>query len=217
MNDNERELVRKYMPELYFDRNEPFYPDRIGVSIIRESGASPSFSRELVYDPQRMDCILEFAIYWDYDIQHLYDLEHIWVYVGKDGQVLDCEGSFHGNYLKGLLSDRSNLSGTHVKLYAQPGKHAFSPRPDLFELLPDLRSCTDEQAGTGGLLVTQLFKGVIHHDDAIDQRVNAHLRTFRFQPAMMFERCEVAEDLIVAWPALQTEIPLRIQRVLDRL
>ena len=35
----------------------------------------------------------------------MYDLEHIWVTVSGDGQVMDAEGSFHGKYLKLLLPE----------------------------------------------------------------------------------------------------------------
>ena len=35
--------------------------------------------------------LIEYAVYMDYDIQHLYELEHMWVAVGEDGTtVKDC-------------------------------------------------------------------------------------------------------------------------------
>ncbi|WJH33505.1 hypothetical protein N6H14_26225 [Paenibacillus sp. CC-CFT747] len=111
------ETAQKYSPYLYFDRSEPFYPVRVGVTEIRTEQASPSFPRKLSFVDPNLDLIVEYAIYWDYDIGHLYELEHVWVFVGKSGEVLDCEASFHGRYLKGLLKDRSNLADhTHVIL-----------------------------------------------------------------------------------------------------
>lgn len=105
------ELAMSYAPYLYFDKKEPFFPVRVGVTVLEEAGPSPSFRRRFEFEQPELKYIIEYAIYWDYDIQHLYELEHVWVYVGQDGQVLDCDASFHGWYFKGLLRNRSNLDG----------------------------------------------------------------------------------------------------------
>jgi hypothetical protein len=61
------------------------------------------------------------------------------------------ESTFHGGYFKGLLKDRSNIvEKTHVKLYFQPGIHAFLPRSDMFELIPNLHTGPFEGAGNMG-------------------------------------------------------------------
>lgn len=101
--------------------------------------------------------VVEYAIYYDYDIQHLYDLEHVWVYIGRDGEVVDAEASFHGKFLKALLRGGSNLSGTRVDLYVQPGKHALAPFPEVFELLPGFASSTQDGAGAEGLIYGDFF------------------------------------------------------------
>jgi hypothetical protein len=93
-----------YAPLLYFDRQEPFYPVRIGISVLHNGDPSPSFRRKFEWMDAAIDYVIEFAIYWDYDIQHLYELEHVWVYVGMDGAVVDAEASFHGDRIwKGEL------------------------------------------------------------------------------------------------------------------
>lgn len=99
----DRQLIQAYAPYLYFDKHEPFFPVRVGVTIFEREGASPSFRRSFSFRDPRVKKIIEYAIYWDYDIQHLYELEHVWVYIGHEGEVIDCEASFHGKYLKGLL------------------------------------------------------------------------------------------------------------------
>lgn len=212
------DLVRHYEPHLYFDRHEPFYPDRIGVTIINKPGPSPSFRRQFAFEDERLSFVIEYAIYWDFDIQHLYELEHVWVYVGKDGSVIDCEASFHGRYLKGLLKDRSNLAGTHVQLYSQPGKHAFSPLLEVFELLPDLMTCTDEDAGKAGLLITGAFDGTYETNTHYDALVREFLRQhYRFKPTMEFEHHALSSDLYVSWDALYEEVPQRIKHIIAQL
>jgi hypothetical protein len=36
---------------------------------------------------------IEYAIWWDWDIGHLYELEHVWVYLDADRQVIRGEAS----------------------------------------------------------------------------------------------------------------------------
>ncbi|OXM82547.1 hypothetical protein CF651_30400 [Paenibacillus rigui] len=208
----------KYAPVICFDKREPFYPVRVGVSVLQETGPSPSFRRELRFQLPGLERIIEYAIYWDYDMQHLYELEHVWVYVGVNGEVLDAEASFHGKYVKGLLPNRTNVvEGTHVRLYSQPGKHAFSPLPELFELLPHLRSAVQEEAGADGLSVPDMFRGIYATDEHTDRRVRRYLQSCAFEPSMKFEEYRLGEELFMEWPQLFEEIPQRIRMELDRL
>lgn len=211
-------LAKKYAPRLYLDRNEPFFPVRAGVSVLRKGEASPSFRRSFDWDDDRQAFILEYAIYWDYDIGHLYELEHVWIYVGTDGIVLRAEASFHGKYLIGLLSDRSNLEDeTHVRLYSQPGKHAFMPRPELFELVPNLHQATTKMAGNDGLLITGPFQELLHKEEDTDDLVRRYLQSKAFLPAMEFAPFVLTDDMFVSWAELLEEVPQRIQACVEEL
>lgn len=200
-----------YAPYIWFDLKEPFYPERVGVTVITEPGDSPSFRRSFHFAQQGLDKIIEYAIWWDYEIGHLYELEHVWVYVGSNGEVLDCEASFHGRVLKGLRKDRSNLlDGTHVQLYSQPGKHAFSPLPELFELLPDAEAAASTLAGNDGLLINELFKDKLSKSEQIDEWVRRYLQTYAFNPAFSYKQHQLSPQLFTSWDTLKEEIPLRI-------
>ncbi|MCM3626839.1 hypothetical protein M3194_05625 [Paenibacillus glycanilyticus] len=207
-------LLAAYAPRLYFDKKEPFYPARVGVSVIRQDGHSPSFRRSFEHLEAGIDYVIEFAIYWDYDIQHLYELEHVWIYVDKAGEVADAEASFHGKYLKALLPYGSNLAGKTVNLYSQPGKHAFSPVPILFELLPNARIVTDQEAGRDGLTLPEWYRAKATYDDQTNELVRAYQQRYhRFTPAFEFVPYELAkqESLFVPWEVLYEEIPKRIE------
>lgn len=205
------EWISRYAPYLFFDHHEPFFPVRIGVTVLEEAGPSPSYRRVFPFTEPKLKAVIEYSIYWDYDIQHLYELEHVWIYVSEDGEVLDCDASFHGHYFKGLLPDRSNLAdGTHVRLYSQPGKHAFLPRPDLFYLIPDLMECTDVEAGRQGLIVTGPFQGVYSTDEETNQLVRRYLQKFRFKPSMEFKEYRIDPSLYTTWTELYREVPERI-------
>ncbi len=214
MSDN-WDLAIQYAPYIYFDSKEPFMPVRIAVTLLKPGDASPSFNRTFQWDGEPLQAIIEYAIYWDYDIQHLYELEHVWIYVGQDGRVLDCEASFHGAYHNGMLEDRGNIEDeTHVRLYSQPGKHAFRPSAADFERLPDLVSCASTDAGKQGLIITDILRGRMASTPEIDGMVERYLRTHAFIPSMKFERYKMDPRIFVRWESLWEEIPLRIQ---DRL
>lgn len=211
------ETAMSYAPVLMFDRNEPFYPDFVGVSILDQSGPSPSFQREIHFPVEAVQYVIEFSIWWDYEIGHLYEMEHVWIYVGHDGEVVDCEASFHGRVLRGLLKDRVNVVGRHVCLYSQPGKHAFSPIPVVFELLPDLYSAAGANAGCDGLLVNEMFKDYFQTNEEIDASVRSFLQTKAFVPSMEFEEFLLEPSLFMPWQQLFTMIPERIESRLREL
>ena len=82
---------------LLFDACEPFLPLAAGYTLFRQSGPSPSFRQGFAVDlappghpPARL--AIEYAIWWDWDIGHLYELEHVWVYVDEGGRVVRCAG-----------------------------------------------------------------------------------------------------------------------------
>lgn len=213
--NSSKEIAIKYSPYIYFDENEPFFPVRVGYSIFDKPERSKSFNRKIDFNTSLINFVIEYAIYWDYDIQHLYELEHVWIYVGKNGEIMDAEASFHGWYLKALLKDRSNIEdSTHIRIYSQPGKHAFLPKPEYFELIPDLYTATYEYAGKSGLIVTDIFKGVYGTNEDINKRVENFLKKFKFRPAMRFKKYVIPDNVFVTWEELFVEIP---QRIVDRL
>ncbi|CAI6040651.1 HAD family hydrolase [Cohnella sp. JJ-181] len=213
-------LAARYAPILLLDRREPFRPIRAGITVFREDGRSPSFDRQIRLDAGKHACVIEYTIYWDYDIQHLYDLEHVWIYVGHGGEVVSCEASFHGRWLVGLTRDRGNLEGgSRARLYVQPGKHAMSPSEEALHLLPDLASCCMEDAGTGGLLEPAMFAGEFRAGASADADADAerHLRGFGFRPSFDYFPWAWPADAFVLWDALREEIPIRMRSLVARI
>lgn len=209
--------VKAYAPYLLMDKKEPFELRCVGCSIISASGPSPSFRRDLIIDGDTA-AIIEYAYYWDYDIQHLYDLEHVWVYVGKGGEVLDCEASFHGKYFKGMLRDRRNLvAGTHVQLYCQPGKHALAPIRDLYELWPAYKSCTTSGAGKKGYDGNWVIANRYTVSKATDEKIIRYLKTCAFEPSEIYQRMVVPEGLYRTWEELWQAIPIYMAKAVNQL
>ncbi len=116
-------LARRYAPVIYFDADEPFLPTCAGYTIVRAPEPSPSFPRYITLEPPSALAI-EYALWWDWDIQHLYELEHAWVFVDGSGTIIAVESSQHGAATDG---DFHQEAGRPI-LYAEPGKHALTSR-----------------------------------------------------------------------------------------
>ncbi len=215
---NDRELAIKYAPHLYFDKKEPFTIDRIGYSVIRGSGRSPSFERDICIEEEKTAFVIEYQLYYDYDIQHMYDLEHFWVYVDHNGRVLDGEASAHGSFLNCYRYKMILEEDTHIPIYVQPGKHALLPDGNLFKLFSDYEMVCNKLAGVDGLLTAGMFKGLIKKNSYIDYRVCSYIREkFSFEPSLDFYPVHYEEDIIVTWEELYRIIPQRINKLLKGL
>ena len=215
------ELAARYAPIILFDEREPFLPLAAGVTVFRAEGRSPSFPRiiEHAYLPA-WEVAVEYAIWWDWDIGHLYELEHVWSFVNAAGELVWVEGSFHGQYMA-MLDGQGNFprEGTRPVVYSQPGKHAFSGEPVMFRrILYIAMRETDLFAGHGGVLVKDLYQGQINPQPGDNERVSAYLQRRAFTPSMQFtRRFELTPAMLVPWPALNAWIPARVSWCLEQL
>ncbi len=212
------EWIEKYQPHIYRDSREPFPIRYIGCTVFTHKERSLSFPKWEV-DPaaEGLKAIIEYAIYYDYDIQHLYDLEHIWVGIDESGAVADCWCSFHGMRLRAAGVPFFRVVGTHPVLYAQPGKHAMLPNPELFGLHPQFATACGESAG-GGLLIPDFLMGTVTTDDAQDEKIRAHIcKNYTFVPSLEFVREELTAEQFVSWPQLLKRIPQLLKTELEKL
>ncbi|RME78835.1 MAG: hypothetical protein D6784_01855, partial [Chloroflexi bacterium] len=163
---------------------------------------------------------IEYAIWWDWDIQHLYELEHVWVYLDGAGRVVRAEASWHGGYHSLEVNGQLPLEGQHIRLFSEPGKHAFAPVRDwLVERQPRTRLSCTRHAGMGGVWVTPLFEQVIKvKTPQTDRLVHTYLSRFAFEPTWEFSRqFPIPADMLVPWPALHNWIPDRVAWWVARL
>lgn len=208
-------LALRYLPRFYEDRNESIPLKNLGCTVFTEPGESRSFPR-LTLDPGK-GVIVEYALYFDYDIQHLYDLEHVWVAADQDGNVTDCWSSFHGMRIRASGVKWFRLDGTHPVLYIQPGKHAVLPDPELFGLHSQAKICCRETAG-GGLLVPAMLADRMSTNPQRDQAIRAYIREhLTFDPAWEFVPAEVSREQLITWEELKDRIPGYVQACLRQM
>jgi glycerophosphoryl diester phosphodiesterase len=216
----DHELALRYAPIIRFDEGEPFFPSVVAYTVCRESIASSSFPREIQL-AEHIALAIEYAVWWDWDIQHLYELEHIWVYVDGDGNIADAEASWHGRFHQ--MRDecgRLPLEEHRLALYSEPGKHAFAPSPEwLLKRKAKTSANCGKGAGLLGLHVTPLFEGIIRDDTPQNNRlVHTYLERLQFEPTHAFSHdFDLRRAPFVPWPALYEWIPTRVSAWLREL
>lgn len=212
----EMELVKRHLPLLYMDKKEPFSVIYIGYTVFDHRMSSDSSDRLIDPAEKHAAVCIEYAFYYDYDIQHLYDLEHLWIYLDEAEKVCGCECSFHGMYLNAMLPGTDILHGKNrVHMYVQPGKHAFLPRPELFHLFPDFLEACAQKAGKDGILTPSFIPGMPEHSRKEDRKMERFLRErFSFSPSEEYIACEIKAQLIT-WEKLKGLIPERIREKMD--
>lgn len=213
-------LLAAYKPVIMLDKKEPFEITAVACTVFHETKRSSSFpKREIEINPDTTAFAIEYAIWYDYDIQHLYEMEHVWVYVGHDKTVRHVEASFHGKYLNMVNLDTEKpviAEGTHPLVYAQPGKHALLPDQRLIRLIPDWWESCMEKAGSDGILVPDMFETEIATDEELQKLTCTYIRErFGFRPAMEFQPFDLKDGIFITWEALKSSIPERVNRQIE--
>lgn len=223
-NVDDQALAARYAPIIRFDVHEPFLPLAAGYTIFRQDAPSPSFPRQIHLAPgdrPPATLAIEYAIWWDWDIGHLYELEHVWVYVDDAGRVVYGEASAHGGFASMLHDGQLACEGERLVVYSEPGKHAFAPTPSWYDKLrqPHARTTTRESAGAGGVLVTALYRGIIQSRTPLaNTLVRTYLQQQAFTPSWEFSRRFTFDSVqLVPWPALNTWIPRRVAWCVEQL
>jgi putative hydrolase of the HAD superfamily len=208
-------LARRHAPRLLCDRKEPFRPVMLGVTILAPGEGSPS-TRHVPTGPETTQTIIEYAIWWDGDIEHLYELEHVWVFVDAEGEMVHVAASAHG----GIFDMACEKDGARPVLYCEPGKHAHAGSAGT--LAAD-RSRTDraclDQPGLSGILVNDIFAEALGFLAPYDHFLaREHLKAQRFTPDYAFTReFDLAHLPMLSWPELRARIPRSLRDQLEGL
>jgi len=207
------DIAELFAPILLLDSTEPFRPQAVGYKIYRNSGRSPSFPRQVKLATRRFsaDLVIEYAFWWDWDINHLYELEHLWIYIDADDRIVGLEGSWHGSisdlYKQGLLKFKND----HPIVLAAPGKHAFALEGLRFmQHQSQFPGITSKYAGINGTERSELFAQSIERTPHSDRLVQSYLARYAFEPSWIFKIEIEINQILVPWRALESWIPGRI-------
>lgn len=185
----------------------------VGHTFYETAKRSASCTRIIDLARYEAEYCIEYAYYYDYDIQHLYDLEHIWVYVDQQGAVCGYEHSFHGKFFHVAAgSAKLELENGRPVFYVQPGKHALMPQAKDFEELVDYREACGETAGVDGMLAPDVIPGMPEHTRWQDRCVERYIRQqYAFVPAGSYKTRD-NRTCLLPWKELCVQIPVRVER-----
>ena len=199
-------------PILLLDRAEPFRPVRIGVTAFHTEAPSPS--SKFTVSPRGELCY-EFAVFWDFDIGHVFDLEHIWVHV-TGGEVIAVEATFHGSRHDISLSLRN---GRPV-IWCEAGKHAhFRNRAHRDAMREATRFMCGDEAGFDGIHTGNRFADSFGPLRDLDHRLGSlFLKRLQFSPAgghgLDFD---LTDAPMVDWAEMPAFISSRMRHTLGKL
>ncbi|WDQ98385.1 HAD family hydrolase [Devosia sp. J2-20] len=212
------ELAGRYAPQLMLDRAEPYQPVAFGYTVFRAPEASPSSKFRVEPDGA---LAIEYAIYYDWDIGHLYDLEHVWVHVGLDGAIAKVEASSHGGRLimDAGAGQAEMLDGRPV-VYVEAGKHAHWAMARQMPVVDrqQLSALCGALAGLEGVHLGNPFaKSGLYQASERDHRLaRLKMRHDAFVPSHDYVPVQSRPELM-SWSQLADLIPQRIKQIMAGL
>lgn len=218
------DLVERHAPIIMADEREPFTLIAAGYTIFDQETQSLSFPKRRVewtsagYPATRA---IEYALWWDWDSGHLYELEHAWVFLDENNRVVAVEASWHGMFGPAEVDGSPVLdpSGHHPILLAQPGKHAMAASVQAFD---EVREWAEQEvgldAGKGGVLEPAMFVGSFGKTPENDALVTALLKSLAFTPAWQFTKeLHVTRNMLMPWETMKEWIPARVQWWIEKI
>lgn len=214
------ELARRLAPVIRFCDNEPFLPSRVGISVLTAPARSPSATLDITFEPG-VAKVIEYAIWWDWDIQHLYELEHIWLKLSAADEIVAVEASAHGGIFAMRQADGSlPIEAGRVVLLSTPGKHAFTVTTAEQAKTAELTTiCCQELAGRGGILINDMFRSQLTVVTPEDHRaVKRYLQSRAFLPTFSFGQLfDLAQAEFSFWDELAAWIPDQVKAILAQV
>jgi glycerophosphoryl diester phosphodiesterase len=211
--ESEHQLALRHAPCIRFDESEPFLPTAVGYTVLRHNAPSPSYPRQIKL-PVGADSAIEYAIWWDWNSEGLCQLRYIWIYPGRDGQVISTETDWHDGYHAMIAPDgRPPTENGRVTLYATPGRHDFVPATErLIEHEQNRAYTCDIHAGKMGKPVSRLLPDTIAvHRPLNSQLARTYLERFAFEPSFEFSTIfSLDQAVFVPWDNLFRWIPGRV-------
>ncbi|SMY07269.1 HAD family hydrolase [Flavimaricola marinus] len=214
------DLAHRHRPLLRMDVAEPYAPVAMGYTLFRTPDHSPSSKFEIT--PKASLCT-EYAIWYDWDIGHLYDLEHVWVHLDASDQVVAVEASFHGQRVPmDLAGGLPRIADGRPVLYIEPGKHAHWADGIAMAALAGTKLCTlcGAQAGIDGVhRGNPFFEAEAYQiTPLMDRLAQRKMQRDSFVPRFCFSRSgDDTPVMLTDWAALAAWIPSRVSMLMQDL
>lgn len=209
--DADAALAARHAPILVATADEPYPPLVYGFTVRRDPG--PSLSSKFALQP-RAAALIEYAVWYDYDIGHLYDLEHVWVDLDAADAVVAVDASRHG---KRIEMTGCAIEDGHPVLAIETGKHAHWPSAEA--MAPAYAAITlacGARAGEEGVHLGNPFAeaGLYRASEAEHTAARRRMLADRLTPDFTrWQRFTPATIRLAPWPNLAAWIPGRVRRL----
>lgn len=219
--DADHRLAAKHQPLLLLDALEPALPLAFGYSLYRQAG--PSASSKFHLSPPDGGVVIEYAVWYDWDIEHLYDLEHVWVHLDATGDLVRVEGSMHGlRVAMDAGSGMSEVRDGRPVLYVEPGKHALwaVDKPMQFMARAMITRACGPDAGSQGIHIGNMFAANEGYTATplTHQLASRIMARAAFEPSFDFSRSsDEMPPALMPWAVLAAWIPERMRRIIATL
>lgn len=160
--------------------------------------------------------VIEYAIYYDSDIGHVYDLEHVWVYLDDRDEIIGVKGSRHGVIVTQYASRKDiRFFKGHPLIFSTPGKHSNIVSLKQLNRRVLTRACRD-MAGSKGIYDVQFFDDELRErikviDPGKDKIHRVYNKKYAFKPTFRYTRYLIPKrNIMTSWNDLMHWIPERL-------
>ena len=207
--------ARRHAPVLKCDLLEPFAPVMLGITLLSPGEQSPS-TPHIPVGPEDTRAVIEYAIWWNGDIQHLYELEHVWVFLDEADQIVHVAASAHG----GIFDMACGLEDGRPLLFCEPGKHAHADRAEtIVSRRAGLDSACNDLDGSRGILINDIFAQALGFLTPYDHFLaREYLKSQQFSPIYAFSvSFDLASLPMLSWTELHAQIPRYLRDQMEGL
>jgi hypothetical protein len=170
--------------------------------------------------------VLEYALYYYTDIQHVYEMEHCWMYLDGNDQLIGAKGTRHGVYMTLYPNAKSiKYHKEHPILYVSPGKHEMGSDVSMFNFQILDAACS---IGAGRVGVYRFYFAPreellpiakLKIRKKIDKLyiIQQFQKKYAFHPALHWKKCRIMTPYLAPWEVLAKKVPQYVYEFLDQL
>lgn len=173
------------------------------------------------FSVKRAAMILEYGFYYDADIQHIYELEHVWVYLDEHAKIMSVKATQHGKITTIYETPKSiKYHNNHPLLYASPGKHALYKSPNKMNrrILSSVNQKGADRVLDVHFFDEKMWKKIVPYYPGKGKIRLYFLENFTNLPTFRYKRFLIPKrPQLIPWDILEALVPDRVIAFLQKI
>jgi hypothetical protein len=165
--------------------------------------------------------ILEYAVLYDADIQHIYDLEHVWVYLDQKNEPISIKATRHGTIVTQYETpDKIRYQKGHPVLFASPGKHAYYTSPNQLSrnILSNVNQSGADRVYPIQWFDEEMWRKILPYYPGNVQIKLYFLENLTYKPSFRYRKYMIPNrKLMTSWDNLKAEVPVFLIKFLKKI